>query len=165
VSDGSVLEAIPDNSLDFIIANHLIEHLENPILALKNWNSKLKPQGVLYMAVPDKRFTFDIDRPCTTNQHLHEDFQSSKNELAKRNLDHYRTTAVTIEKRIGQDADERVRDLIARNYSIHFHAWDSDCFRSFIDFVITEIQVPYAILDYNRANRILKECIVILGKQ
>ncbi len=165
VSDGSILEAIPDESLDFIIANHLIEHLENPIMALKNWYSKLKPQGILYMAVPDKRYTFDKNRPNTTNQHLYDDYISTKKEMLERNRDHFITTAEIIEKRTGKDAEERVNDLIARNYSIHFHAWDFNSFKNFIEYVISQMQISYTIHDFSRTNRFIGECIFILGKQ
>ena len=44
IDDGGVLERIEDGTIDFIIANHLIEHLDNPLLALENWCRKLNSQ-------------------------------------------------------------------------------------------------------------------------
>ena len=57
-------------SQDFIIANHFIEHTEDPIGTIKRFLTVLRPQGILYMAVPDKRFTFDLERPLTSLEHL-----------------------------------------------------------------------------------------------
>ena len=37
----------------------------------------LKSNGVLYLALPDKRFTFDQDRPVTPYEHLKRDYFES----------------------------------------------------------------------------------------
>src|SRR5262249_28614265 len=66
VTDGERLEAIADATQDFVIANHFIEHCQNPIGALLNMFRVLKLGGVLYLAIPDKRCSFDADRPSTT---------------------------------------------------------------------------------------------------
>ena len=70
VDDGETLATVADESADFVIANHFIEHTENPIRTLGRHAQVLKPGGVLYMAVPDKRFTFDRDRPVTPLEHM-----------------------------------------------------------------------------------------------
>ncbi len=66
IDDGETLSTIDSASQDFVIANHFLEHCENPIQTLRNFLRVLKDGGILYMAVPDKRFTFDVDRPVTT---------------------------------------------------------------------------------------------------
>ena len=66
VDNGELLGTIGDGTQDFVIANHFIEHCQNPLLTVQNLLRVLKPGGVVYMAVPDKRFSFDVDRPCTT---------------------------------------------------------------------------------------------------
>ena len=55
----------PDKKFDLIIANHVIEHIPNVICWLNNIAVALKPGGSLFVAVPDKRFTFDIGRKET----------------------------------------------------------------------------------------------------
>jgi SAM-dependent methyltransferase len=54
LADGELLEGIEDSSQNFVIANHFIEHCQNPFLALRNMFRVLKSGRVLYMAVPDK---------------------------------------------------------------------------------------------------------------
>ncbi|KKN66586.1 hypothetical protein LCGC14_0470010 [marine sediment metagenome] len=43
----------PSNYFDFIIINHVIEHLRNPIIALKNVNQFLKINGILFLSTPN----------------------------------------------------------------------------------------------------------------
>src|SRR4051794_24643687 len=75
VDDGETLATVPDASADFLIANHFIEHTEDPIATLGHHSRVIRPGGVLYMAVPDKRSTFDIDRPVTPLEHLIQDHE------------------------------------------------------------------------------------------
>lgn len=70
IDDGEVLGTVPDTSVDFLVANHLLEHCQDPIGTIASWLRVLRPEGILYMAVPDKRHTFDRDRPVTPLVHL-----------------------------------------------------------------------------------------------
>ena len=53
--DGSGYSAIPDSSYDFIILNHVVEHMENPAPILATICSKLKPGGYIWIAFPSLR--------------------------------------------------------------------------------------------------------------
>ena len=52
-----VIEALPDAGphYDFIYANQVFEHLEQPLETLKQLVERLKPQGLIYLRVPDGR--------------------------------------------------------------------------------------------------------------
>lgn len=50
---------------DWIIASHAIEHLPDLISFFKNCETILKNDGVISLAVPDKRYCFDHYRPIT----------------------------------------------------------------------------------------------------
>jgi len=164
VVDGTTLATIEGESLDFIIANHLIEHLDNPLLAFESWCGKLKQGGVVFMAVPDKRYTFDKPRPLTPLHHLIDDYESSDEERVKRNRLHFVETAEVIEGRVGKSSQDRVNNLIARNYSIHHHVWTFESFGDVLDYVIEQMQVPYEILDYSSPLPGDNEFIFILSK-
>src|SRR5262249_31288180 len=75
IDNGEQVTTFGDGTQDFVIANHFLEHCQNPIQTFQNLFRVLKPSGVLYLAVPDKRFTFDVDRECTTIDHLMRDFE------------------------------------------------------------------------------------------
>jgi SAM-dependent methyltransferase len=51
---------------DYIVASHVIEHTPDMLAFLQDCERLLKPQGVLALAVPDKRFSFDVLRPLTS---------------------------------------------------------------------------------------------------
>ena len=55
-----------DNYYDYIIASHMIEHSTNFAGFLQDCSKLLKKDGILRLAVPDKRYCFDHYR-CTTS--------------------------------------------------------------------------------------------------
>lgn len=121
LDDGETLANVPDASQDFVIANHFIEHCENPIGAVRNMLRVLKEGGVLYLAVPDKRYTFDVDRPPTTIEHLMRDFQEGPDWSR---LSHYEEWTRLVRKvRDPERAERDVQDLMAKRASIHFHVF------------------------------------------
>ena len=50
---------------DYIIASHVIEHTTDLIQFLKDCEELLKDEGILILAIPDKRFCFDCFRERT----------------------------------------------------------------------------------------------------
>lgn len=68
VSDGrSILETIGKKKrYDFIYASHVIEHVTDIVRFIQDCETLLKPDGLLILAVPDKRFCFDALRPLST---------------------------------------------------------------------------------------------------
>jgi SAM-dependent methyltransferase len=65
VSPGDQLP-LADNSVDFVISSHVIEHFPDPIKALREWYRVVKPGGYLYIIAPHKERTFDKERPRST---------------------------------------------------------------------------------------------------
>jgi SAM-dependent methyltransferase len=75
-----------DNTLDFVINSHVLEHFYDPIKAIKEWLRVIRPGGYLFMIIPHKERTFDKDKPRTTLKELI-DRHSGKNPLLS--LDHH----------------------------------------------------------------------------
>ena len=65
MDDAERLASLGDASQDFVVANHFLEHTEDPIGTMENVLRVIKPGGIAYLAVPDKRFTFDVSRDVT----------------------------------------------------------------------------------------------------
>jgi predicted SAM-dependent methyltransferase len=59
-------EAVGDMRFDYVIASHVIEHVPDVVGWLRGIAAVLKPGGILSLAIPDKRFTFDALRQVTT---------------------------------------------------------------------------------------------------
>jgi SAM-dependent methyltransferase len=64
LTPGAML-ALPDdlpfrqNSIDYIVALHMLEHVENPIRVIHHWLDIVKPGGGIGIVVPDWRYTWD----------------------------------------------------------------------------------------------------------
>jgi 2-polyprenyl-3-methyl-5-hydroxy-6-metoxy-1,4-benzoquinol methylase len=56
----------PNIEFDYSIASHVIEHTPNMFGWLDDISSVLKEGGIVSLAIPDKRYTFDVTRPVTS---------------------------------------------------------------------------------------------------
>ncbi|KAL3090577.1 hypothetical protein niasHS_005489 [Heterodera schachtii] len=64
-----------NNSVDFVINSHVLEHFYDPIKAIEEWLRIVKPGGFVYMDIPHKERTFDRNRNRTTLAELLERHQ------------------------------------------------------------------------------------------
>lgn len=64
-------------SQDFIISSHCIEHMPDPVGAIREWYRLVRPGGIIYVVVPLRdALESDKGRELTTLQHLQEDFNN-----------------------------------------------------------------------------------------
>ena len=130
IDDGETLTKVPDSSQDFVIANHFLEHCEDPIKTLATFFRVLRRGGVLYLAVPEKHHTFDRDRPVTTLAHLWADHRMGP---ARSRHEHYQEWVRLVDKKTDPvEVEQAVSCLEAKRYSIHFHVWDQPAWLEFI---------------------------------
>lgn len=59
-----------DNSLDYVVSSHVIEHFKNPLKALREWYRVIKVNGYIFIICPHKMRTTDINKPRTTLREL-----------------------------------------------------------------------------------------------
>jgi predicted SAM-dependent methyltransferase len=160
IDNGEKLDTVGDRTLDFVIANHFIEHCENPIDALINIFRVLKKDGVLFMCVPDKRYTFDVDRPVTPFKHLVRDYTDGP---AWSRTTHFAEWVRKVEKIIpDQQAQARVEELLRMNYSIHYHVWTQTELIEFVHRVKVEFNIPLEIELFMKEKG---ESILVLRKE
>lgn len=142
IDDGEKLSKVESASQDFIIANHFLEHCMDPIGTIENHLRVLKPGGFLFLGVPDKRDTFDKERPATTVAHLARDYteggQVSRHE-------HFQEWVGMMDKLSGTEADARVKELEEIDYSIHFHVWTPWEFTELLLYCKKELKFPIAL--------------------
>lgn len=60
--------------LDFLLASHVVEHVPDMITWFREIHSVLKPDGSVRLAVPDKRYSFDILRRTSTIEDVADGF-------------------------------------------------------------------------------------------
>ncbi len=157
VDNGETLSSIGDDNLDFVIANHFLEHCEDPIKACLNFLRVLKPGGILYLAIPDKRRTFDRERPVTTLSHLIEDFERGPERSREA---HYLEWVRLVDKAQGKEGEDALmRERMGQNFSIHFHVWTEAEMRELIDYIAK--RSPLTVLE---SVSVGNECIFIIQK-
>jgi SAM-dependent methyltransferase len=144
VAEADRLPMLADASQDFVIANHLLEHLPDPIGALEEWYRVLRNGGILFLALPDKRLTFDKDRPRTTLQHLIADHTDRG---AASRIGHFEEYSRLVHKQTGADFESDVARLLATDYSIHFHVWIPEDIAELLEYVRTRTGQPWIVVE------------------
>jgi SAM-dependent methyltransferase len=81
IAEGFDLSFIENKQYDFILSCHSLEHIANPLKALLEWNRVVKIGGRIALVLPDKNFTFDVNRSITKFEHLLEDLNNNTTEL------------------------------------------------------------------------------------
>ncbi len=159
VDDGELLGTIPPASQDFIIANHFVEHCENPLGTIRTHLDRLKYGGLLFYTIPDRKMTFDWKRSNTPFDHLVSD--DTNGPLQSRES-HYREWARLVLGKRGAEIDETARGLMNERYSIHFHSWDKKSLQAFFRSASEYLEKQFEIVQF-RANG--PETVVILKRE
>jgi SAM-dependent methyltransferase len=161
LADGETLSQFALASQDFLIANHFLEHVQDPIGTLRRYLEILKPGGILFLAVPDKRWTFDVCRSVTPLEHL---FRDHAEGPVRSFRDHLREWAEWVEGFTGKAIEERADILAAEGTpSIHYHVWTQTDLAEFLGAVRRRLALPFD-LEVMTANPPLGESICVLRK-
>lgn len=74
IADATKLISIPDDKYDFCISSNNLEHIANPLKALKEFKRIIKRNGILLIVVPMKSECFDHNRNFTLFEHILNDY-------------------------------------------------------------------------------------------
>jgi SAM-dependent methyltransferase len=77
------------NSLDYVASSHVLEHVSNPVKAICEWYRVLRPGGMMYVVVPDRRFTWDHNRELTTVAHMLDDYARNVTDCDATHIDDF----------------------------------------------------------------------------
>ena len=125
-------------SLDYVATSHVLEHTANPVAALCEWNRVLRPGGILYTIVPDRRYTWDHRRPPTSWAHFLEDYRRGTTDCDLTHVDDFVDKvdwATFSPETKPEDVPAQMRQLkngyesaIARGsiINIHFHVFEPE---------------------------------------
>lgn len=161
-----------DSSLRYVATSHVIEHVANPLAALREWYRVLRHRGVIYLVVPDRRLTWDEPRTLTAVEHSIEDFQRGVTQVDGTHIDDF--TFGVDWSRFSPDtpahAIDTARHALAGRYraaiaegneiNIHFHTYEPDSMARLVaqaDAVLGlpgRIQVERVIPDFPASNPI-----------
>jgi predicted SAM-dependent methyltransferase len=156
VDEAETLGKFEDESLDFVIVNHVIEHVEDPVQALQTFLRVLRPGGILFITLPDARHNFDARRELTTVEHVLRDHREGP-EVSRR--EHYEEWAHIIEGAVEPaDIAKRADEFAAAGTRNHFHVWRLGTFLA----LLTALELP---VDIEAAQATDFEFAVILRKR
>lgn len=129
--DKTGLSAFPTASFDFVVFNHVISHLANPIRAVEEVFRVVKPSGMVVLSTHDKIYSIDKKRPSPAFEHVKEEFLQGVTEIAD---DHYDAFLRVVHPRVFNRGEaevaEAMRTVRARREQVH--AWDSGAFSEFL---------------------------------
>lgn len=142
IMDATDMSGIEDEKYEFVLSSNNIEHMANPLKALKEFARIVKAGGLVEVIVPRKEDTFDHNREYTTFEHLQEDFI---NDVGEDDLTHL---PEIIEKHdydldIPCGGKKNFIERANRNYEnrcLHHHVFDQECLRKSFEFVGLEIR-------------------------
>lgn len=136
--------AITGRCFDFIVMNHVLEHVANPIQVLANVWEGLLDGGLLTLSVPDKHFTFDRARRLTTFEHLLSEFFQGVTTV---DASHYVELLEDLRPDVFADS-ERFGAALAQAVERreHAHVWESDSFRAFWERSVTLLRLDAKIV-------------------
>jgi len=160
ISECTNLSAIKDQSYDFVVSSHVLEHTANPIKALNEWKRVVRDNGILFVVCPHKEGTFDHFRPSTDLSHLIADFNENKGEADLSHLEEILNLHdLSMDPAAGSFEDflERSRD----NYKcrcLHHHTFTTESVIRLFDYLDIEIihidtYLPYHIFILGKVNR------------
>lgn len=185
--DTDSLEIIKEKNFDFVIANHVIEHLVNPISFLKRISDNLKANGRLFLTVPNMEFTHDSNRRLTryktlllkyylgtqklSNSRIR-DYLKNKHEVSEVNphtqkyfednglpLSYYKGNRIPI-----NPIQRKKLYEYHRSRSIHVHVWNRATFDFFLRRTIDKFNLGLEITHYLPAEASHGEMIYLLKK-
>ena len=130
---------------DFLVSSHCLEHLANPISALKGWRSVLNDGGDLIIVVPCAADTFDWKRPITTLDHLVSDYECNVSEDDVTHFDEVIAMHdLTVDYAAGNRTafEERVKDNL-NNRCVHHHTFDLKSITRLIEYCNFQVMAAH----------------------
>lgn len=128
--DTQNLAADSDYAFDFVIFNHVIEHVANPVKVIEEIFRITKAGGLVILSAPDKDFTFDKPRALTSFEHV---WNEHLNEVDSVTDEHYEDFLRAVHpETLASEAGFRAALGSVRARREHAHVWDSESFRAFL---------------------------------
>jgi len=147
IREASDLSDIQHEKYDFLLSCHCLEHVANPLKALFEWNRVLKKNGAFVLVLPDKRNTFDHNRPYTHFEHILEDYKSNRSEDDKTHFDEV-INLLDISKTETLRSKNELVEMVNKNSAlrcVHHHVYDFNLISEMLDYTGFSIKSQSAL--------------------
>ena len=146
------LSALADESQDFVIASHILEHLANPLAMLAELYRVLKPGGLLILLLPDRHRTFDCERAPTPLTHLVDEYQRDVREVDDAHIVDFIIGTMRaagddreVDVLIAQQGPEQIE--LNRRRSVHAHVWNMNEFEEVLAYARGQLELRFEVID------------------
>ncbi len=159
IAEGTDLVNINCNTYDFLLSANCLEHIANPIKAVKEWIRVIKPNGYLLLVLPRKEMGFDHKRPITSFKHILQDYS---NDTTEHDLTHLNEILELHDLSRDRNAGnyERFKSRSLENFKyrgLHHHVFDMPLIEAiFKQCNITLVQADEAKKNYYALGQIKK---------
>jgi SAM-dependent methyltransferase len=128
--DAETFDGVDNNSADFVISAHVIEHLFNPMGSIRAVSRVLKPSAYAIIAAPEMTETFDRNRPITPISHVIRDLEDAGSSTKlQAYIEHVRFVHPLANQPFAdEDVEPEARRIMDVGMDIHVHAWDRAAF-------------------------------------
>ena len=153
VLDATSLSGIRTETYDFVLSSHSLEHIANPIKALKEWMRVMKPGGALILILPNYRKTFDHRRRPTPVKHMFEDFSRDVTEDDSTHIEEVLALHDFSRDPVGGDY-EGFRNRVLNNprfRTVHHHVFDENNSRELLEAVGMKVECVEAAAPHHIA--------------
>ncbi len=135
------LRMIENESQNFVIASHIIEHVADPLGLLDDVHRVTSGGGVALILLPDRRRTFDSRRESTSLDHLIDEHELAPTVVDDAHIIEFLDHTEPPEVVAALHADEAaMREAIERHRtrSIHAHCWHEEEFAAVVHHCILD---------------------------
>jgi SAM-dependent methyltransferase len=147
---------IGDETFDFVIASHMLEHTANPARTISELTKKVKSGGILYFVVPHKDFCFDHARPVTSVKTLAWKYLTDVRKITvEQYLDFMfalRSDVDTIDQATADQVHADARRWYDDQIDFHVHTFTQDSFWAFLEWLCPRIGCELVHKQWNELN-------------
>ncbi len=162
---------------DYILSSHSIEHSTNFIEFLKDCSNMVKNNGVISLAIPDKRQCFDHFRQVTTIGTVLDDYFQGKEYHSPGIVGEYLLNSVKRNQKLSWDKKRFQKNWSANFAFIHDYSYAGECIKDVLDketymdihhYVFTDASFCLLILDLGVLgfiDLVVERCFQTVGNE
>ena len=149
IADAVDLAIFREFSYDFVLSCHCLEHIANPIRALKEWMRVLRSGGFFILAVPHRDGLLPFLRPVTPLVHILDDYERN---VAEHDMTHLEELIQANTKLKDTASKQHERDTLLRNFEhrmMHHHCFDPILLVSLVDYIGMQVHEVNLLAPYH----------------
>ncbi len=115
VAHGSYTETFEgEERFDYVIASHVLEHVDDLLFSLRDIGNLLKPGGIFFVVYPDKRYCFDHFRTSASFRDAYQVYRKGSTENSSMVLDFFFSVIPENDPNVFWENQDLIRDHLPK---------------------------------------------------